>query len=39
MLNPALPQSCGISKRELGARVGETPGWVTKQLVQILEDP
>jgi hypothetical protein len=32
MVNLALPMSCGLSRRELAARVGETGVWVTKQL-------
>jgi hypothetical protein len=38
MVNIAWPMNCGVSKRELAARVGETGAWVTKQLEALADE-
>jgi hypothetical protein len=38
MVNLVLPMACGVSRRELAARVGETAGWVTKQLDALADE-
>jgi hypothetical protein len=38
MVNIAWPMSCGVSRRELAARVGETAGWVAKQLDRLADE-
>ncbi len=35
MLNVAWPLSSGVSKHVLAGRVGETVGWVNKQLAAL----
>jgi hypothetical protein len=34
----AFSLSCGLSKREVAAQVGETPTWVTKQLDLLADE-
>jgi hypothetical protein len=38
MAHVAWPLSCGLSKRELAAQVGETTGWIGKRLSELRDE-
>jgi hypothetical protein len=38
MTHVAWPLSCGLSKRELAAQVGETTGWIGKRLSELRDE-